>query len=310
MARRLNVGLVGIGRWGRNILRVLSKLRNFIDNIVICDINPVNLEYASRSSRVKSKYTSIDEMLSKEDLDAVFVAVTPQHLASVSLKVLMSNINVFIEKPVACNYRDAEKLYMEAKKRSLIAVPGFIMRFSPTVNLIKELIGKLGRPYTIDFMRLSRRPPTLRKTNVLLDLGIHDIDLMFYLLNCSSVKVSCVHRFVCKDGESYNISLLCDDSSIFIRVDELSPMKIREVCVIGDKYCIRGNFVNENLTYVIDGERFEKNVVGGEPLKLEVIEFLKAIIGEESSSPTLDDALKALKVIDEIFSKSLTLHRE
>ena len=310
MVHRLSVGLIGVGRWGRNILRVLSELRDFIDNVVICDINPINLEYASRSFRVKSKYTSVDEMLSKEDLDAVFVAVTPQYLSSISLKVLMSNINVFIEKPVACSYRDAEVLYMEAKKRGLIAVPGFIMRFSPTVNLIRELIRKLGKPYTIDFIRLSRRPPALRKTNVLLDLGIHDIDLMFYLLNCSNVKVSCVHRFICRSGESYNISLLCDDSSVFIRVDELSPIKIREVNVIGDKYCIRGDFVNESLTYVINGERFEKNVVGEEPLKLEVIEFIKAVLGEESSSPTLGDALKALKVIDDIFSKSLTIHGE
>jgi len=303
MNDKLKVGVVGVGRWGRSILRVLSELKDLVNVIAICDINQVNLSEVAKRFEVKSKYTSIDDMLSNESLDAIFIAVTPENLTPISLKALKDNIHIFVEKPVACSYKDALKLYEESRKRSVVVVPGFIMRFNPVVNAIKELIEKCGKPYTIDFRRLSKRPPSLKQTHVLLDLGIHDIDLMFYLLNCDNIRVSCVHRYSSINGESYNISLECDEVSVFLRVDELSPIKIREIDIVGANYYIRGDTVNNKLLYLIQGKVFEKFITGEEPLKLEIIEFIKAVEGKESSSPSLCDALKALKVVDEILSQ-------
>ena len=237
-------------------------------------------------------------------LDAVAVVVSIPYLAKTAMKAASMNLDLFVEKPVASSLRELEELKREVESRKLVAVPGFIMRFNPVVEYIKGEADKFGIN-VLELRRLSRRPPHARRNNILLDLAVHDVDIANYILADKTVPTlkAWMHMKVSSD-EVVKIVLDYDGVPAMIHVDGISPAKVREIDLITPEYFIRGNTDNNTITYLKTGEPSRTiKVSGEEPLKRELREWIRKVRGEKSSSPTLDDAWKVLRILDPILRK-------
>ncbi len=296
----IRVGLIGAGRWGSNIARVLKELEKdgLLEFSLIIDID---LDKA-RSLALKysvPKYSN--DINDAKNLDAVAIVVSIPYLAKTAMKAASMNLNLFVEKPVASNLRELEELRKEVEKRRLVAVPGFIMRFNPVIEYMKKEAERLG-VYVLELRRLSRRPPHARKNNILLDLAVHDVDIANYILadNTEPVLKTWMHMRVSSD-EVVKIVLNYNGVPAMIHVDGISPAKVREIDLITPEYFIRGNTDNNTITYLRTGEPNKTiRTNGEEPLKRELREWIRKVRGEKSSSPSLDDAWRVLKILDPI----------
>jgi len=298
---KLCIGVVGVGRWGRNHVRVLKELKHegLVSFIAIHDLDFERAISVAAEFNVDKVFKDLDEFA--KHVDAAIIATPIGTLASIAKTLIEQNIHVLIEKPVAQNACEAEELYLKARNRNVLAVPGFIMRYNPIAIKLREFVGSYKVHYII-FRRLSRRPPHARQYPILLDLAIHDVDLCRYILRGENIYVESsmiIHSTI----DDIVIAVLRGTTTrCLIHVDGLSLAKIREIEIVGEDIFIRGN--TDDLTINVrrsDGSYFIEKVTGEEePLKKEVRSFIERLSGKPVEIPTLEDAIEALRILDTI----------
>ncbi len=296
---RLRVGIVGVGRWGSNIARVLWELERegLVEFSVVVDLDLEKAKLIASRYGVERYSSSMDSL--KNNVDAVVVAVPIPYLARTAMKLAEMGLNLFVEKPVATSTRELLELKKVAEENNVVVVPGFIMRFNPVVEYIAGRVKGLN-VNVIELRRLSRRPPHARRNSILLDLAIHDIDIANYLFKDVEGKlVKWYYRRISGD-ELIKIVLEYDGVPVMIHVDGICPVKIREIDVIAEDVFIRGNTNrNQVLVKTTSGEELVE-LSGEEPLKKEIREWVKLVVQGKSNSPTIDDAFRALRVLEPI----------
>ncbi len=298
--------VIGAGYWGKNIVRVI-KTHDIGDIECVHDIDPQRLkEISSQYSGIKPCF-EIDQILRNKEIDGVIIAVSINKLYEVSRVVLENGFNAFIEKPVADNIDKVYELKRIADSKNIIAVPGFILRFDPVTRFFKELIDtKNLHPIYIITQRSGRRGPRYKSSSIILDLGIHDIDLMNYLLNKNAQIIDALITRL-EDDESYNIYLRYENCIAHLTADPIPNIKIRRIYVnFEEGFSYEGDYVSSDLIMIRSGGEKEiinlqKNI---EPLALELIAFRNKILGKDEETPSLEDAVRAHMIIKEIFLKS------
>lgn len=294
------IGIVGVGRWGANIARVLGELdrEDLISFELVVDID---LEKAKNIARRYGAKRYSKDVADMQGLDGVIVAVPIPYLAKTALKLVEKGLNVFVEKPVARSVAEIKELIEAVNKRGVIAVPGFIMRFNPVVGYLTSNLRR-EEVNVVELRRLSRRPPHARKNSIILDLAVHDVDIANHLFQNTEPKlVEWYHTRVGGD-EVVKIILEYDGVPVMIHVDGICPVKVREIDIIAENYFIRGNTDTNTIAYkTIDEERIIK-LRGEEPLKKEIKEWIKLLVKGKSDSPTLEDALRVLELVEPILN--------
>lgn len=173
----LRVGVIGAGRMGKNHCRVFTQLRH-AELVGVCERN-MQLGVAVARQYEAPFYASVDEML--DHVDAVSVAVpTPFHF-EVATQCMERGIHLFIEKPIAATVEEAEELATRAEASNLVVQVGHIERFNPVYAELKNVLEEMT-PLAVNFRRLSPYAGSNTDVDVVLDLMIHDIDLVLDLL--------------------------------------------------------------------------------------------------------------------------------
>ncbi len=299
----IRTAVIGVGRWGKNIVRVLSELRHegIVDLIAICDIDYEKALEIAKQYGVPKVFSSIHELVNNVRIDAVLIATPIDTLYRISKLCLENEVHTFIEKPVAEHPDQVLELKCLAEKHGVHVQTGFIMRFNPVVEKIKEIIFKEKVLYLV-FRRLSRRPEHVRKYSILLDLTVHDVDLCLHLAKCNTYRVK--WAFIERKGiDDVVLALIdTDKASCLVHTDGLSLSKVRELEVIAENIFVRGNTDNLSLTIKYpDGRIVTETLVWVEPLKKELRAFIDCIDkGLCRDVPTLDDAYHVLKIIEDI----------
>lgn len=313
-----NVGVIGLGAMGQNHARVYSEIANLvsvvdIDNEILTDI----------SKRYNTEgLNDYHDILDREDLDAVSICTPTSMHFEISNAFIEAGKHVLVEKPICGNINDAKILVENAKKNNVILATGFIERHNPVVGLTKSLIGKrqFGDVISISSRRVSSFPGRIKDVGVILDLGIHDLDVIRYLLDS---KVRSVYALAGKTSETEfedhaNILLEFENHVLaFIEVNWLTPMKVRKVSLTCSKNFVEMDYINQSLQissstirkvdtgnlYRIPQEYAERKIEieRMEPLKNELNNFLQAIdtgkgllVSGEESIMTLEIAHAAM----------------
>jgi len=176
----LKYGIIGVGHLGNYHIQQISKLENV--SLVGCfDINPSQARLAKKNYKIKI-FQKIEDLFDMADVVSI---ATPASLHfSVASKALQEGCHVFIEKPIAHNVKEARRLISLANKKNCLIQVGHIERFNPAYRFLCE---SNPVPQFIETHRLA--PFNIRGTdvNVVLDLMIHDIDLILNLVN-SEIK--------------------------------------------------------------------------------------------------------------------------
>lgn len=190
---RLRVAVVGVGDWGEKHLQALKTIPS-VEVMAICDTDKARARKVASRHGVRKFYTDFKELFANEDLAAVHV-VTPEpaHRAPV-VEAARHGVHVLVEKPLATSLRDADSMIEATKKHNVILMVGHVLRWDSRYAMVKDYIerGKVGKIGTIFARRSVSRalaPTFLRRSTPVMQLGVHDIDLILWYTRSSVEQV-------------------------------------------------------------------------------------------------------------------------
>jgi UDP-N-acetylglucosamine 3-dehydrogenase len=299
--KKLGTAVVGTGFWGKNHARVYSELES-TELVAVCDVNGERAKAVADQFGVKA-YTSSSRMLKNEEVEALSVCTWSTKLAEEALKALRAGKHVLVEKPMATYTKQAEKLLEVAEENGLHLTVGFLMRFIPGLQHIREAVEskKIGELVCATAKRVSQWPERIGDVGVVKDTAIHDIDVMRYISDEDPIGVyaktgSMKHR---KFEDYAQIMLTYEDGkSAFIESNWLTPYKTRTLTVTGSDAIMRLDYMTQELWIEDPKENLQPRYPWQEPLKCELQHFADCITEKKKPLITGVDGLKALQIAE------------
>ncbi len=236
--RTLKFGLVGLGYWGPNLLRVLSEAPD-VEVKWICDLNPQRLERFGRRYPSCARTDDIDLLLNDDEVDAIIIATPVFTHFDLASRALRAGKHTFVEKPLASSSESANQLLQLAEEEELVLMCGHTFVYSPPVREVKRLIeaGDIGEVFFISSNRvnLGLHQPDV---SVIWDLGPHDFSILLYWLGEVPRTVRAVGRDSIVPGiPDVAFVNLAYESGIVANVELswLAPSKLRRTVVVGSQ---------------------------------------------------------------------------
>lgn len=309
----IKIGVIGTGAMGKNHTRVCSEIPD-IELIGVYDINKENAENTAKKFNIKT-YNSYQELL--QHIDAAIIATPTNMHYEITKKALEQGKHVLVEKPICDTIHKAEYIIKKAEKQKLVLSVGHIERYNPAITFIKEGINKklYGDLINLNSQRVSNLPNRIKDIGVILDFGIHDIDIMRYLAGeiiSVYTKAGIYNHNI--NHEDYATILLNFKNNIcgIININWLTPIKIRKLFLTCSQQFIEINYINQSIAlsssyfktinemnlyhvpmqYTTKYIELEKK----EPLKNEIQDFIDAINKNKQPLSTGYDGLTALQV--------------
>jgi predicted dehydrogenase len=314
----LKTAVIGVGSMGKNHARVYSELAEA--NLVgVSDANAATAESIGKVFGVNS-YSDYHELLEKEKPQAVSVAVPTVLHEQVVTDVLKSGADVLVEKPIAATIEEGQRLIALAKKLNRKLMVGHIVRFNPAIQELKKRLdaGELGRIYQVFCRRAGPFPARIRDVGVVIDLAPHDVDIIRFLTGLDPIRLYAeTEQRIHTDHEDLVLGMLRLPEGITaaVEINWLTPTKIREVLVLGERGLFRVDDLTQDLYFyenaqasgltwdslknlrgVSEGGMERYAIQRFEPLKAELQGFLKAIQGNTTVPVTGEDGLAALRI--------------
>jgi UDP-N-acetylglucosamine 3-dehydrogenase len=232
--KKTKIVLVGLGRMGRNHFRVLRETPQF-DLVAVVDANAAQPNDLGHTKF----FRSLDE-LKGIDFEAAVVAVPTGAHHDVAMKLIEMGKHLLVEKPIASTYPQSVDIIKGAEAKGLKLAVGHVERFNPAVRKLREVIreGWLGTPIHFSFTRVGGYPDTLiQGNNVILDLAVHDIDVLRSLVGPLKMEHSMCH-VTWREGvfDTAEIFLAAQNgASASVHVNWVTPTKIRSIRVTGTR---------------------------------------------------------------------------
>lgn len=314
----MKVAVIGVGTMGRHHARVYTELPE-ADLVAISDADVIRAESTANNFGVRA-YTDYREMLNKEKPDAVSVVVPTAMHEEVGLAALDAGVNILIEKPIAATLEEGEHLIEKARAMKKQLMIGHVVRFDPAIQALKQKLdaGELGRIYQIFCRRAGPFPTRIQDVGVVIDLAPHDVDIMRFLAGSDPIRVySETEKRIHTDHEDLLWATLRFPDGVIggLEINWLTPTKIREVFVLGERGLFRVDALTQDLYFyenslvkdvqwlmlqaikgVSEGSMTRYAIPRFEPLKAELQSFLNALQDGKPVPISGEDGLAALKI--------------
>ncbi len=293
----MKVGVIGAGVMGENHIRNYCQIPG-VELVGIADLDKGRVEALSRQFTTEG-FQNYHELL-KHGLDAVSIVVPTTLHKKVALDAINSGANLLVEKPIADTLENAEMIVRAAEKEKLKLMVGHIERFNPAVMKIKEIItkGGLGRVVSISTRRVGPFNPRVRDVGVIMDIGVHDIDILSYLYNAPVSEVYVIAGRVNHYFEDHaTVMLRFDgDRAGMLETNWLTPQKMRSFTVIGTEGVGYGDYIEQKVIIYDKDWIKEAKIEKKEPLKNELESFLQVCRTDGMPLATGEDGIHALRV--------------
>jgi predicted dehydrogenase len=312
----IKIAIVGLGVMGRSHARVLDDLDQ-AELVAVCD--PTDDAVAWAKKRRLSCYRSHHDLFKRELLDAVTVAVPTRFHLEIGLAAIENGLHVLMEKPIATDLDEARQLVSAAKSHGTLLAIGHVERFNPAVREFKKRLdnGELGRIFQVHSRRQGPFPSRVRDVGAVIDLATHDLDVMRYLLGVEVVRLyaETERRIHTEHEDMLNALLRFDNGAVgVVQVNWLTPTKIRELSVLGERGMLHLNYLTQDLTFyensiatgadhplslltgVSEGTLVRHTVDRAEPLRVELESFLASVAGNTPPEVGSEDGLRALSL--------------
>lgn len=239
----LNMGVIGYGYWGPNIVRNFSSVDG-IQVVAVCDSSPDMLKKARKTYPALEVSTDPASILESTNIDAVAVITPVFTHFDLARKALENGKHVFVEKPFTFTVQQAEELVELADRKGLKIMVDHTFLFTGAVKKIKELMdeGALGKLYYYDSMRVNLGL-FQHDVNVVWDLAPHDFSVMDFLIQEKPVALSATGEIHYNGFEDIAyVTVYCEQNVIaHFNVNWLSPVKVRTTLLGGDKKMLLWN---------------------------------------------------------------------
>jgi predicted dehydrogenase len=237
----IKVGLIGLGYWGPNLLRVLSGMTDVAVRS-ICELDEDRLSHFARLYPGASPTTDCDELFDDPGLDAVLIATPVFSHFDLASRSLEAGKHTFVEKPLAASSDEADRLLDLADAEGRVLMCGHTFLYSPAVQAVKRLIenGELGEIYFISSSRvnLGLHQPDV---SVIWDLGPHDFSILRYWLEEMPMSISAAGRDSIVDGipDVAFLTLRFPSGTLAnVEMSWLAPSKLRRTVLVGSEKMI------------------------------------------------------------------------
>jgi predicted dehydrogenase len=235
---KVNVGVVGLGYWGPNLLRALFELPD-VEVSYICDLDPERLERFGRRYPSARPTRDFENLLADPHVDAVVIATPVFTHFGLASRALQAGKHVFVEKPMASSSAEAGELIELADSMDRALMCGHTFLYSPAVRAVKEIIrsGDLGEIYFISSSRVNLGLHQ-RDVSVVWDLGPHDFSIVLYWMDEMPEWVGAVGRDSVVKGipDVAFIDLGFPSGALsHIELSWLAPSKLRRTVVVGSQ---------------------------------------------------------------------------
>ena len=317
-----NIGIIGIGGWGRNLLRTMRNLAGS-NLIMACDLDSKRTAAAEKAYPGLKTTQRPEDILENDDIKAVVIATPPSSHYELASKAMKNGKDVLVEKPLALSVSDGEKLLKESEEQNRILMVGHIMVYHPATLYLRDLVksGELGDIHYIYTSRVNLGKVRSIE-NSWWSFAPHDISIILHLLDTPLVRASSTGAAYLQDGiEDVVFTTLefADGTIAHIHVSWLDPHKERKVTIVGskkmvvfddteatEKIRIYDKGADRNLDYDTFGEYLSlrtgdiviPKIPGGEPLAAECAHFLKCIETREKPRSDGRAGLITLKALD------------
>src|SRR5215471_4296806 len=323
-----SVAVVGAGAFGRNHARVYHELAQQDPSLqlaAIVDSDPARAEAVARAYHARA-YTSLDQLISGEKVTAASVAVpTIQHLA-VASRLMEAGVDVLIEKPLAASLDEADKLVALAQRTGSIGQVGHLERFNPAVRATLPLI---TQPMFFEVHRLSVFTPRSLDVDVVLDLMIHDLDVVLAFVNSPVKEIRAVGLpILSRKVDIANVRVEFESGCVAnLTASRISTERVRKLRFFQPKEYVSLDYGRQDVLQIrvtqeekfslhnlmsfadtpsslpIPGVTLNKpRVEAEEPLRAELKSFLEAVRRRSRPMVALEDGRRALAAALSILS--------
>ncbi len=193
---KVKIGIIGAGSISEYHIRAFRKL-NEVEIIALCDVNKERANNLASKYGIKTVYEKAEDIFANTEIDAVTICVWNKLHAELSIKALKAGKHVLCEKPMALNSKEAERMVEAEKNSGKLLMLGLVRRFDVKARAAKEIItnGELGNIYYAKaaYLRRDGQPggwfsdKSKSGGGALIDIGIHSLDLLLYLVDAGSV---------------------------------------------------------------------------------------------------------------------------
>ncbi len=318
----LKAVVVGVGLMGINHARIYSQLGG-VDLVAVCDTKERTAKAVAKKFNAKY-YTDYHELLDKEDIDIASIVVPTKMHRDVAVAFMDRGIHILLEKPIAINEKKAEDIINAANSKPVKLMIGHIERFNPAIIELKKRMEKneLGTIYKIDVQRIGPFPSRIADVGVIIDLSVHDIDIINYLINSNVKRIHAeTQQKLHPKFEDSLTSLMVYENDVLatLNINYLSPKKIREISVFGEKGMFKADYLTQDLKFyenpsynkqpesfdsVSEGKELVINIDKKEPLLAEIEAFIGCVESDKPSPISGEAALDVLKIAHRLEASS------
>ncbi|MDH4263012.1 MAG: Gfo/Idh/MocA family oxidoreductase [Spirochaetia bacterium] len=313
MSEKLNeikTGVVGVGHMGKYHVNVLAGLNSSTHQLIgIYDVNKDNAQKISEQYKVKN-YESLSQLL--DDCDAVTIAVPTEHHYKIAIEAINHGCHVLIEKPVTPKIEEAIELIELAKKKKKILQIGHVERFNGAVIEVQKIV---DNPIYIETKRIAPFSPRIQDAGVVLDMLIHDLDIVLNLVKSPVKDYYAVGQSLKGKHEDIAVVTLKFENNTMasLMASRVSQAKERKLFITQEKSYIILNYANQDIEIhknassanitMPDEIRYSQEsyvenlfVHKDNPLKSEHIHFHKCIMGEADPIVSNEKDLETLRI--------------
>ena len=296
----LKFGVAGAGVMGRNHARVLTDIRD-VELTHVFDPDAVTAEGVAGAYGA-TPVTTVEAFVGA-GLDAAVVATPNRHHADLSVALLESGVHVLVEKPIAATVSDAQRMIDAARANGRVLMVGQVERFNPAVDAVKRAIDG-DDIISIQITRVGPFPPRMGEVGVVIDLAVHDIDIIRHLTDSEIAEVQPqLARTRAEREDTALLQFRLENGTIaHITTNWVTPYKVRTLQVATLNRFVVADLITRQVTEYFgqqaDGS-YQTRAVNSwpaEPLKKELEAFAHAIRTGESPAVTGEDGLRNLEV--------------
>ena len=313
------VAQVGLGQWGKNLVRNFDDLA---DLAWLCDIDDERRGDLAQRYPAARMTAEFDEVLADESVDAVVIATPVPTHHELARRSLEAGKHVFVEKPPAMRGAEMEELCELAEERGRVLMPGHLLLYHPGVQKLKEIVdsGDLGDVLCVYGNRQNLG--TIRThENALWSLGVHDLSVLLYLIGEEPTELwAHGHAFLNPNVEDIVFCYLRFPSGkiAHLHLSWLDPHKMRRITVVGrDKMAVFDDMDLDRKLTVYDkgpveraatygewvtrtGDIYSPKIPNAEPLRLECEHFLRLVAGEGDPLAAARDGVAVVRALEQL----------
>ena len=314
----LKAAVIGVGAMGRNHARVYNEIPD-VELAAVADLNATMAAEAARLYGARA-YTDYRAMLKEIQPAVVSVAVPTQVHFRVALDALAGGCHVLVEKPIAATLKEGRHMIERASELGRVLAVGHIERYNPAIIELKRRLdnGELGQAFQIHARRLGPFPARVRDVGVVVDLATHDLDIMRYLTGKQVRRLYAeTEQEIHTAHEDMFSGLLRFEDGVLgvLNINWLTPTKIREITVTGQRGMFLANLLTQDLYFyeneeaggldwshlsllrgVGEGQMVRLRLHRREPLRAELEAFVAASRGEPAVIVRGEDGLAVLEL--------------